>query len=342
MPTWTDPVTVVDGSVITASLWNLEIRDKLRALGLTDIQDGEIILGDGAGSFSVVDGSGLAAQPGTILEYPGSTPPDGYLHADGSLVSRTTYSGLFAAIGTLFGTGAGDAYAINATSDHLYRVDVVTPANSVDLGAMPAGSWGSLGGVGSILYATETNNGHLYRVDVVTPANSVDLGAMPAGSTYWSLGGVGSILYAINTTTDHLHRVDVVTPANSVDLGAMPITGNFAGLGGVLNDLYTIERQNDRLYRVDVVTPGNSQNLGTLSGSGIWTGLGGVVDVLYAMTNNDRLYRVDVDTLGNSQDLGAMPSGTWSSLGGVDTVTDSFRLPSVIPADPRFIGVIKI
>ena len=64
MPTWTDPITVVDGQVLTAALWNLEIRDKLRALGLSTIQEGQIIQGDGAKFVSGLwTGGGLAAQP---------------------------------------------------------------------------------------------------------------------------------------------------------------------------------------------------------------------------------------------------------------------------------------
>lgn len=45
--------------------------------------------------------------PGTILWYAATTPPDGYLVCDGSLISRTNYAALFAVIGTTFGTGDG-------------------------------------------------------------------------------------------------------------------------------------------------------------------------------------------------------------------------------------------
>ena len=88
----------------------------------------------------------------------------------------------------VFGSGASTAYAIRIVTCHLYRVDVVTPANSVDLGAMPAaGEWRSLGGVANNLYAINSND-RLYRVDLVTPANSVDLGAMPAAGLEYVFG----------------------------------------------------------------------------------------------------------------------------------------------------------
>jgi hypothetical protein len=44
---------------------------------------------------------------GEIVAYAGSTIPAGWLACDGSLVSRTTYASLFAAIGTTFGAGDG-------------------------------------------------------------------------------------------------------------------------------------------------------------------------------------------------------------------------------------------
>lgn len=49
--------------------------------------------------------SGLAA--GTMVQWPGSTPPANWLICDGSAVSRSTYPSLFAAIGTTYGSGDG-------------------------------------------------------------------------------------------------------------------------------------------------------------------------------------------------------------------------------------------
>jgi hypothetical protein len=47
-------------------------------------------------------------QPaGTVLAYAGDTPPAGWLLCDGSEVRRTTYPGLFQAIGIRHGQGDG-------------------------------------------------------------------------------------------------------------------------------------------------------------------------------------------------------------------------------------------
>ena len=55
-----------------------------------------------------VSTAGTAIAPtGTVTQYAGPTAPSGYLLCDGSAVSRTTYSDLFAICGTLYGAGDG-------------------------------------------------------------------------------------------------------------------------------------------------------------------------------------------------------------------------------------------
>jgi hypothetical protein len=46
-------------------------------------------------------------RPGMVAAYAGSSAPSGWLLCDGTAVSRTTYSALFAAIGTSYGAGDG-------------------------------------------------------------------------------------------------------------------------------------------------------------------------------------------------------------------------------------------
>jgi microcystin-dependent protein len=45
--------------------------------------------------------------PGSIMDFAGTSAPAGFLLCDGSAVSRTTYSALFAAIGVVWGVGDG-------------------------------------------------------------------------------------------------------------------------------------------------------------------------------------------------------------------------------------------
>lgn len=51
--------------------------------------------------------SASATPSGVIMDFAGSTAPTGYLLCDGTAYSRTTYSALYAAIGTTWGSGDG-------------------------------------------------------------------------------------------------------------------------------------------------------------------------------------------------------------------------------------------
>jgi microcystin-dependent protein len=49
---------------------------------------------------------------GTILDFASITPPTSYLNCDGSAISRTTYSNLFAVIGTNYGSNNGTDFKL--------------------------------------------------------------------------------------------------------------------------------------------------------------------------------------------------------------------------------------
>ena len=52
-------------------------------------------------------GGGEAPPTGAVSAFAGSAAPTGWLLCDGSDVSRTTYSDLFAVVGTTYGAGDG-------------------------------------------------------------------------------------------------------------------------------------------------------------------------------------------------------------------------------------------
>ena len=54
-------------------------------------------------------GGGSGVETGTIVSWSNSTIPSGFLECDGSAVSRTTYSALFAIISTDYGSGDGSS-----------------------------------------------------------------------------------------------------------------------------------------------------------------------------------------------------------------------------------------
>jgi len=71
-----------------------------------DGSSGDVLQTDGAGTLSFTE-VGAAIPAGSLMPYAGSTAPSGWLLSYGQAVSRTTYSALFTAIGTTYGTGDG-------------------------------------------------------------------------------------------------------------------------------------------------------------------------------------------------------------------------------------------
>jgi microcystin-dependent protein len=104
-------VSAVEGSSpyrvrldITGTTWlsrtsdaSIEVGDKVWA-----VQQGEVVIV--AGRLNSVDS---LVPVGSVTTYAGSTAPDGWLEADGSAVSRTTYARLYAVCGTTYGPGDG-------------------------------------------------------------------------------------------------------------------------------------------------------------------------------------------------------------------------------------------
>lgn len=53
-----------------------------------------------------------ASPPGAVMHFAQSTPPTGWLKANGASLSRTTYASLFAAIGTTYGAVDGSSFTL--------------------------------------------------------------------------------------------------------------------------------------------------------------------------------------------------------------------------------------
>ena len=105
---WTTPGTATVAGLVTASFWNTNWTENVKSIGLSSIQDGQLILGVSPGVVTLVDAASQSARPGLVLRFPDTgTAPTGHLICDGSLVSRTTYSDLFGVIGETFGAGDG-------------------------------------------------------------------------------------------------------------------------------------------------------------------------------------------------------------------------------------------
>ncbi len=80
----------------------------------TRMLEGDIDASNITGVLPVANGgtgssAGASSFPaGSVIYHAANTPPTGFLKADGSAVSRSTYSDLFAAIGETYGAGDGN------------------------------------------------------------------------------------------------------------------------------------------------------------------------------------------------------------------------------------------
>lgn len=92
---------------------------------------------------------------GSIIPFAGTNIPDGYLLCDGSAISRTTYADLFAAIGTVYGSGDG------STTFNLPNLEDRTPwyNASATVGSESYGDIPNLKGF-TALFGTGSNNAY--------------------------------------------------------------------------------------------------------------------------------------------------------------------------------------
>ena len=94
--------------VVLATTGNVGIgtsapTQKLSVAGMIESTSGGVKFPDSTTQVTAAVGN----PAGTIITFAGATCPSGYIAADGSAISRTTYANLFAAISTLYGTGDG-------------------------------------------------------------------------------------------------------------------------------------------------------------------------------------------------------------------------------------------
>jgi microcystin-dependent protein len=89
----TPTVTVVDGEVT---------ESKIATNAVTSAK-----IANGAVTQDKLNSSVTLVPTGAVMPFAMNAAPSGWLAANGSAVSRTTYAGLFAAIGTTYGAGDG-------------------------------------------------------------------------------------------------------------------------------------------------------------------------------------------------------------------------------------------
>ena len=99
------PANGVSFYVIYKGLAQVTTSPSDGSVGDAQIQNGSITAGKVQASFAQT----LGVPAGIILSFGGTSAPTGFLSCDGAAVSRSTYSTLYTAIGTTWGSGDGSS-----------------------------------------------------------------------------------------------------------------------------------------------------------------------------------------------------------------------------------------
>ena len=186
-----------------------------------------VILADAA-SVVVTTQTLIGAPIATLQLFAGSTYPTGYLRADGTAISRTSYADLFAVIGTTYGVGDGS-----------------TTFNLPNLSASGAGSpvyimKVSLSGTvepSTIVHASS----HIRAGTDVIDGDRVQVDYVPTNYTRNSTAtGAG----AVTDLTAHLSGIDMILPAGML----MPYAGSTEPTGWVFCYGQTVNSVSNTAY----------------------------------------------------------------------------------------------
>ena len=179
-------IGIVIGSIFTFMLMTITVF-------MMEKGEAEIVIGDANG-----------INPGIIESYSGSSVPDGYLFCNGQAVSRTTYSDLFAVIGTTYGSGDG------STTFNLPNL------NGRSIVGKDSSNFTTLGATGGSINTTLTTANIPSHSHTVTAKGSVS-------STFTGSSAT------TNSTGSHTHAFRMGDADGSTASGAAGVVANRSG-----------------------------------------------------------------------------------------------------------------
>ena len=95
--------TAATAAQLVAAIGTTPVANATNATNATTAQNGGVTSVNGQTGDVSIQG----VPPGAVMHFAMTSPPTGWLAADGTAVSRSTYASLFSAIGTTFGVGNG-------------------------------------------------------------------------------------------------------------------------------------------------------------------------------------------------------------------------------------------
>lgn len=129
-----------------------------------------------------VDSNPANAWAGMIAFFARSTPPTGWLRANGATISRATYPDLFAAIGANWGGGNGTTFVLpDLRAEFIRGLDDGRGGDPGRLLGTPQGSQ-------NLIHAHGVNDpGHVHQLNYQVPTNMVDTDRGTSGSSQFSI-----------------------------------------------------------------------------------------------------------------------------------------------------------
>lgn len=231
MATVTPGYTFTNNEVVTPAKLNSAATP---VVALANNEVTTLTIADGAVTQAKLNSSVTLVPTGAIMPFAMNTAPSGWLAANGSAVSRTTFAALFAAIGTTYGAGDGSTtFTLPDLRGYFVR------GSGTNSDGVAAGTFGAkqADGVISHTHGTgEESNTHFhYAVAGVTgaqePYTSVNINASEyiaaraesgGGTPDWSynLNGVSTVANVGRTSNDvgsHTHTTNSQSPAGATE-----------------------------------------------------------------------------------------------------------------------------
>ena len=187
----------------------------------------------GRATTDIVGQAPINFPTGSVLDFAGSTAPDGWLLCFGQAVSRTDYAALFAALGTTYGVGDGSTTfnlpdcrgVVKAGKDNMGGVasgkltSALSGVDGVTLGASGGAQSHTIGsnelpththGPGTLNITSSGSHDHVEGMGTVNTADTryglTTLSATTTFNAYGETAFSGSYTSYINTSSDpHTH-----------------------------------------------------------------------------------------------------------------------------------------
>lgn len=149
-------------------------------------------------------------QPGSLMFWPASTPPAGWLKRNGIAVSRTTYAALFAVIGTTYGAGDGST-TFNLPDDRAIFERGWDDSRGIDLGRVFGSEQASQNLAHTHTGTANTAGSHTHPANAISAltGNTYGLNFRHPGPPTSLPSGASSFSAPIDAAGDHSHALTI-------------------------------------------------------------------------------------------------------------------------------------